>query len=317
MTMLPMKIAIRKIIILSIIAALFLLMGKWNHLPPTLDFKNINDSNTISALRSSSRSDLSFFVAGDIHTDTAALDNVIKDMCNINPKADALILNGDIVDQGLDREYTAVMSCLESNALYLPGIIVKNIGNHEFYDFNKGLNTKWESDNFISTYLKFAGEERVYHSRWIKGYHFISLGSENTYTSETGTLQASISKEQQKWLVRKLSENYKRGRSIMVFLHQHLSAVKEINEVNSILSKYPEVILFSSHTHTFLEANNIAYLTKPYKALHTGAVHHPVRWGARGRKALVEGSQGLYVEASGKKVTVKARDFLNRKWVGE
>ncbi len=49
---------------------------------------------------------------------------------------DALVLNGDVVDQGLDEQYDSVQKTLNKNKDLLPQTIIKNIGNHEFFDYN-------------------------------------------------------------------------------------------------------------------------------------------------------------------------------------
>ena len=75
--------------------------------------------------------------------------------------------------------------------------------------------------------------------------------------------RAFISQDQQKWLKEKLAENYRKGKPIFVFLHQPLDGGKSDNtdwvgaeqseQIREILSQYPEVILFTSHTHRDLD----------------------------------------------------------------
>ena len=51
-----------------------------------------------------------------------------------------MVLNGDTVDQGLESQYETMSKVLKKNKSKLPGTIVKNIGNHEFYDYDAKYN---------------------------------------------------------------------------------------------------------------------------------------------------------------------------------
>lgn len=269
--------------------------------------------------------DLTFSVLGDIHGDTVKLEKAIGDLHTINPMMDAMVLNGDTVDRGLEEKYEAIEECFKRNSSLLPKTIIKNIGNHEFYDYKQGMNTPADVDNFISRYLDFSGEKAVYHDTWIKGYHFISLGSEVSNTPELGTAQAFISPKQQEWLKAKLAEGYQPGKPIFVFLHQQLSSnngnaikgwpgVKQDTEIKKILSQYPEVIIFTSHTHTSLESVNVTP-DQPFTMVHTGAVKYVFVLDGKGGRKIVDDNQGLYIEVRGNKVVIKGRDFKSQSWI--
>ena len=64
---------------------------------------------------------------------------------------------------------------LSKNKDLLPKTIIKNIGNHEFFNYDIDVNSPQQVQTFINRYLEFSGEEKVYHDTWIKDYHFISL----------------------------------------------------------------------------------------------------------------------------------------------
>ncbi len=269
---------------------------------------------------------VAFSVLGDIHCNTGKLEKAIKDLYGINPHADAMVLNGDIVDQGLDKQYSKILACLDKNKALLPGTVIKNIGNHEFFDYSKGPNSPLMVNGYISRYLAFSREKKVYHDVWIKGYHFISLGSEQCNTEKLGNTQAFISEEQQKWLGEKLREKYAPGKPVFVFLHQHIadntkikvlpsSDIKQAGAIKAILSRYPEVILFTSHTHSFLKSGNLICSYGPFTAVHTGAVNNPIALDGSGRRFIAKESQGLYVEVKKNKITIKGRNFDGGQWV--
>ena len=222
-----------------------------------------------------SNADLAFAVLGDIHVNTNNFQDTINDLYTINTDMDALVLNGDTVDQGIEEQYESVKKVLSENKDLLPKRIIKNIGNHEFFDYNAGVNSPQQVNTFINRYLEFSGEEKVYHDTWVKEYHFISLGSEDGNSETANTSTAFISKDQQNWLKGKLAENYQKGKPIFVFLHQHLNigntgwvGVQDSEQLRQILSQYPEVMSFTSHTHRDLDDSSVV-LNQPFTIIHT------------------------------------------------
>ncbi|WP_055669329.1 metallophosphoesterase family protein [Desnuesiella massiliensis] len=263
---------------------------------------------------------LNFSVLGDIHENISHFDEAIKDLYEINPKMDAMIFNGDVVDQGLKKQYDSMKKAINDNNKILPPTIIKNIGNHEFFDYEKGENTSEESQEFINRYLEFSGEKSVYHERWIEGYHFISLGSEEGYTKKLGSTKAFISDNQLNWLKEKLAEKYEKDKPIFVFLHQNISSIFGWNgtdqgsKIKDILSKYPEAIIFTSHTHATLEKEKVR-VNQPFTIVHTGAVNYTFVVDEKGNRQRTEDAQGIYVEVDGNKVKIKGRDFKRRSWI--
>jgi 3',5'-cyclic AMP phosphodiesterase CpdA len=266
---------------------------------------------------------VTFGVLGDIHSNEDSFQEAIEDLHTIDPKMDLLVLNGDNVDQGKEESYTSIKNVINKNKDILPKTIIKNIGNHEFYDYEAGTNSAEQVKIFINRYLEFAGEEKVYHDKWVGGYHFISLGSEDGNSKTTDSVRAFISDTQQKWLKDKLAEKYEKGKPIFLFLHQHLNngntgwiGVEQSKEVRKILSKYPEVILFTSHTHSDLNNSSIL-LKQPFTMVHTGAVSYTIVYsdnyeGGRKREPFIK---GLYVEVDGNKVTVNGRNIKDKQWI--
>ena len=262
---------------------------------------------------------------GDIHGNTDSFQKAIKDLHAINPAMNALVLNGDTVDQGIEKEYNSIIKILNKNKSLLPQAIIKNIGNHEFHDYTQNkINSPADVTAFIGRYLAFAGEDKVYHNTWINGYHFISLGSEDGNSVNTNSTRAYISKEQQNWLKETLAQNFEKGKPIFVFLHQHLDTSNgwvgveqaRAKELKEILSRYPEAILFTSHTHRPLDQTSVK-LNLPFTTVHTGAVHYtfipdPNNSGRATREPLIK---GLYVEVKGNQVVIKGRDIKEKSWI--
>ncbi|MBC2725485.1 metallophosphoesterase [Desulfosporosinus sp.] len=266
---------------------------------------------------------LSFAVLGDVHGNTVSLQKAIKDLYHINPGINALILNGDTVDQGIKKQYNRIQWILQKNQSLLPKTIICNIGNHEFFNYEIEKNSPQDVNAFINRYLDFADEDRVYHDTWLNGYHFISLGSEDGNSQTLDSIRSYISYEQQQWLIAKLAENYEKGKPIFVFHHQPLNSNSnngwvgsdQSDEIKKVLSQYSEVILFTSHTHADLTEKSVV-LNQPYTKVHTGAVHYTIirnpQKQSRTREPLIK---GLYVEVKGNQVVIKGRDLKENSWI--
>lgn len=266
---------------------------------------------------------LTFAVLGDIHGNNDSLERAIKDLHSINPGLDALILNGDTVDQGIKKQYDELKRTMFKNKPFLPNAIIKNIGNHEFFNYDIEVNSPQDVKNFINRYLEFAGEEKVYHDDWIKGYHFISLGSEDGNSETLDSIRAYISEQQQTWLIDELAEDYEKDKPIFVFLHQPLNSnpnngwvgSEQSDQIRKILSEYPEVILFTSHTHADLTEKSVV-LNQPFTKVHTGAVHYTILRNVQTKSSSREPFiKGLYVAVNGNSVIIKGRDLKEGSWI--
>lgn len=288
----------------------------------TLSPENIESSDSSSTEKSPY--DLSFAVFGDVHNNEEDFQAAIDDIKNTDIKLNALILNGDTVDQGIDSQYKTMTNILEKNKSILPNIIIKNIGNHEFYNYDNGTNSKQNVDEKIQRYLNFAHEDKVYHDKWINNYHFISLGSEDGNSDTFDTMNAFISDTQLNWFKEKLNENYEKDKPIFVFIHQPLtlnwgwgdiSGTNKSDTLKNLLSKYPEVILFTSHTHKQL-SEKCFDTSKNYTILQTGSISYTLSKQDDGNfSRSFSNIYGLYVIVIGNDVTINGRDIENNKWL--
>ena len=269
--------------------------------------------------------DLSFVVLSDIHGNTKKFKNAIDDLYRINSNIDVLVLNGDSVDQGIDEQYNDMESALYKSSKKLPTTIIKNMGNHEYYDYSCKKDTEENVSERIKRYIDFSGEEKIYHDTWIKGYHFISLGSDNNGIDKVNYTRGCISDEQIEWLKETVEENYEEGRPIFIFLHQPLdmnffglndAGVDKNDEIKNILLKYPEAILFTSHTHK--TPNDVEDKSNELIEINTGSVNS----NCIADKSCEEGfkedksySNGVYVEVTGGDIIIRVRDFINKNWI--
>lgn len=309
---------------ISIFSMALTFTGCSNSLLGKEDSKNSSDVSVDSQVNTSA--DLSFAVMGDIHNNTGNFKNTVDEFYKINPNMNALVLNGDIVDEGKDEQYKSMKKAIEKNSSKIPDILIKTIGNHEFYNYDESSNSQDDIDNFTNKYLEFAGYDKVYNDMWINGYHFISLGSDNLEGQDLNSTQASLSDTQLSWLKDKLKEDYVVGKPIFVFLHQPIETdffgrqwygVRQGDELKAILSNYPEVVIFSSHTHKEFGEDSIIE-NMPYTMVYTGAVGYTLvkdENSENGRSRNNNINNSIYVEVEGNTVIIKERDIKNHKWV--
>jgi 3',5'-cyclic AMP phosphodiesterase CpdA len=304
----------RKLAAAAILAAALIIFTAW--------YINFHDLARSPSPEDESRP-LTFSVVSDVHAESGKLKAAIIDLYFINTETDAMFLNGDVVDQGTPDQYDRIKKVLDDTRGMLPGIVIQNIGNHEYFNYKKGRNTLADALNYRKLYFQYAGYLSVYHDTWIKGYHFISLGSENANLKDgfNPPSAADLSENQLSWLKDKLKENREPGKPIFVFLHQHLKTsiagwkgVVQDKELTEILSEYPEVILFTSHTHASLAKDGVIQL-EPFTIVNTGAIAFINEPADNSLKRVYKESQGLYVEVEGSKVTVNGRDFAKNEWI--
>jgi 3',5'-cyclic AMP phosphodiesterase CpdA len=280
---------------------------------------------------------IAFAVISDVHIQSRVnalerFNNALLDLTeNIQPKPDAIVMNGDLGD-GTPEDYTLLSSIIKNRQLNTEGkpLWFATIGNHEFYNaYHDPLTNAWSPAAFpngdtdakaIERFTTFKQQEKVYNDTYIKGYHFIFLGSEKSVMSDKGIGESAyLSSEQLSWLDKKLQENYLKGKPIFVFLHQPLFTntgnigyyVIQREQLNNILKKYREIILFSGHLHLSL-GSKATVKHNVFTIYNDSSTSRPI---SPDFKAETEKSEGLFVEVFQDKVEVKGRDFINKTWI--
>ncbi|MBL0388598.1 metallophosphoesterase [Tumebacillus sp. ITR2] len=296
-------------------------------------------TNTVEIRTAADDRTLRFPVISDVHVQASdprsqtKLKATLQDLYDIDPAADALVLNGDL-GNGKQADYNTLRTLLAGNPH--PTTLLYNIGNHEFYNAWYDRNGTYAPKTFpngetefmaINRYLQLTGESKVYYDRWIKGYHFLFLGAEKSRQSDMSIGDdAWLSQEQLNWLKQKLAENRQSDKPVFVFLHQPLTntvsgswwqngtdrGVVQAESLKSILAGYPEVILFSGHTHAQLNLPR-TMVRESFTMFNSSAEIGPEAAG--GAPVLADSSEGLYVEVHSDKVIVRGRDFSKKTWV--
>lgn len=263
-------------------------------------------------------------VMSDIHLNASQkhIHNVhfaaaLEDIKTISPNSIGIFINGDIADHGYVSEYRSLQKIIDAAGEGLPKVYC-SIGNHDLAD--------GPYDEKLKNFLEYTepGTDSVYYDLWLNDVHFIFLGS------EAPGLNAQLSNKQLEWFREKLAENRDENRPIYVFLHQGLIdtvagtfAYQEWHGINQakkfaeILKDYPEVILFSGHSHW--EMDSLHSMKARDEALptifNTAAVAYLWNDGSMSTNVGIEGSQGYYIQAYADKILVLGRDYVNGKWI--
>ncbi|CRK84720.1 DUF4073 domain-containing protein [Neobacillus massiliamazoniensis] len=296
---------------------------------------------------------MSFNIISDIQGDTGDFDTALKQMNIINPNSKALIINGDITNGGGIGEYETVRNIINNNAV--PFTIISSIGNHEFYEA-KWNNYKTSEEEIFSRFYDFAGVDKPYYSKVVKGIPFIVLGTEKymgfyqnapdvkeQFPKWNGGIDQVYMSDKQLDFLRSQLEKYSK-QNIPVFVLSHhvlkdtvsgsrqspyLNDYMQYDEIMSILGDYPNAIFFSGHSHWTLELPDWAVNVKVsggnkkgFTAINTGAIQ--TGWmsaGPNGGEVVSpEGglfNQALQLDVFEDEVVIKGRNFRTNSWMQE
>ncbi|GAA0085279.1 hypothetical protein UT300007_17180 [Clostridium sp. CTA-7] len=246
-----------------------------------------------------------FMVVSDIHGYLDNLKNAITDAKNNN--CSAIIFNGDLTESGSDSQYNSLISTVNTNIANSTLSPYYVTGNHDLRWLSGGYN---EGKNRFLSKTNMPG---MYYDQWINGYHFIFLASDQDLKD-----QATLSDTQLNWLDTKLSEDASSDKPIFIFIHQALvktvsdtypeqgynksypDGVVQDQQLRSILSKYPQSILVTGHTHAPVTSSMNFFPSSSFKMINDGTIKQ---------------SQGLLFNIYNDKVVIQGRDFSNKSTV--
>lgn len=156
-------------------------------------------------------------------------------------KIDGAFFVGDISDRGTSSSLDKFFNIVNSNARNETKTRAV-LGNHEFYT---------DSANTISRFLSSSGYSESDTDFVLGGFHFIMMCPDNG--------GKGYSSSQKSWLKKRLAEDAKEDstglKPIFVFQHHAVSGTVYgserwgISDLTDILSKYPQVVDFSGHSH--------------------------------------------------------------------
>ncbi|NRD79651.1 metallophosphoesterase [Bacillus sp. BRMEA1] len=274
---------------------------------------------------------LQFAVISDTHISTISwngtkLKAALKDLKKVAPHYEVLAVNGDLTDNGLPEEYDLFNTILHANLNQNASKFLV-IGNHEWREKKPGSVSTVTDQHLIKRFLIKENVPGLYYDQWIKGYHFIAMAGEKSAAtliaanySKKEADGAYLSDRQLRWLEQTLADGAENGKPIFVFLHQPIKGtvygsewgtVFQAQKLLALLKKYPQVILFTGHSHyplidprsiiqdgiTMVNTSSVAYTYTP----ETGADDYK--------------SQGLVVNVYDHKIELKEREFNTGSWI--
>ncbi len=253
--------------------------------------------------------------------------SALRDLNYINRTQNALVINGDLTVTGTKSDCDCMNRVLRSNPH--PKWTLFTIGNHEFYAAFQDIQGKMNIRSFPNSVTESQCLKRfidntqmpgVYYDRWIQGYHFIVLGSEQSrITNRQNYDNPVLSETQLKWLDNQL-KSYQTNKPTFIFLHQPIpyatignsNYIINAAKLYRIVRKYP-VIFFSGHSHETLREQTKIIYHDGFVVFNDSSVRNPVY----AYHIPVNDSEGLYVQVYEGKVVIKGRDFMHRTWINQ
>lgn len=251
--------------------------------------------------------------------------------------AELIILNADLTDHGEKGGYQALIDI--ANEVYkdtpvaLRPQFVSTADNHEFYEswnwttWGASIDLDTVTSRF-STYLSgidtklVAGDTNLNTSRTMNGYTFIGVSRDGEDTAS-----AAFDADTLDWLDKELATAQEANPSKPIFVAIHQPPTNTVSAsgtdgtaaYNAVLAKYPQVVLFTSHTHAALEDEHSLY-QGDYTVVNTGAVYYVaglgkdinggVKFESSSTTDIYEFAQALLVKANGSNVDIQRCNFL-------
>jgi len=259
----------------------------------------------------------------------------LKDMQVMNPNADVLVNNGDFVNGGSQAEYDDIKKTVD--AYPHPANVFYGMGNHELYTVTRtwAANPLETPEVAFQRYKDFVGEDKTWFEKVVNGYPFLFIGTDVFHASD----EVELSQEQMEWLEKRLKFYSNKKQPIFVFAHQPFKntvpstrngelpnyggSYSNQSAITSLLGKYPNVIVFSGHTHQHLDQDDWALKTDyGFYAVNTGGIVDTwklVKDSSGKTSEVWNGSspQGIYMEAFEDKVVIKGRDYKKASFIRE
>ncbi len=194
-----------------------------------------------------------FVVCSDIHLDGDENQQAAKRFANLftdmyeyaesceYKNLDAVLVAGDFTGGGAEKEYQIYTKIINENKKDETQVLTI-LGNHEFIDYRDV-----DATVGYDVYRKYINED-VDTDIVINGYHFIGVSYDDNGKTLSGKTE---------WLDERLKNATAEDPDKPVFVYQHphpaLTVYGSVNwgdvDTRTVLSKYPQVVNFSGHSH--------------------------------------------------------------------
>ena len=167
-----------------------------------------------------------FVVFSDSHVDldkpdyVDRLQNVFEDIAQFCPNNDAIIVNGDITNNGELTEYQKFAELAEASGFSYPEHFVLVIGNHDQYDSNESEEAVANLTDRFRDQVGLSDQRDPYYDRTVSGVHLIMMGPDRY--PEGSWNNFSVSDGQVHWVEDLVQADKDAGQISLVFLHEPL-----------------------------------------------------------------------------------------------
>ena len=263
----------------------------------------------------------------DIHANTeltrynywnSHLYNALLDIKCLSGNTSGIFTVGDNTDMGSSTHYDLLFSTIDEVFDGNQPNIYYTMGNHDYMYFSSEVGGM---ETAINTFVDRTKMENNYYSFEFNNSKVIVL------CSDEKTVLGSIYEEQFDWFKKEL-ESVDKNKFTYIYLHQPLintvagtkpgEANNGINniglEITEILKDYPNVVLFSGHTHYSMYGKytiKIGYGTNA-NYVNNGSVAY--LWKDIDKVGEV-GGQLNFIEVYEDYLIVRARDIIEDKWI--
>ncbi len=268
----------------------------------------------------------SAWVVSDIQGHPQDLQHGLGDFARISPDPAGLLMVGDIVNSGTEREWNEIYDVMDATAGIRPDTTVAAIGNHERY-------AAGGFDANRDRFLAFAERDGVWYEQVLEGpggdLPVIVLGQEFA-----GPSDVAMSEQQVRFLEQRLAHWTALDQQVAVITHFPLGDTvsaswhpgyathhQQNDRLTSILGNHPNAIVLTGHTHYPAEQGDWAMQRRTvdghpdgFTAVNTIGMH--VEWDAFGETTATrteettgDMNRGLTLERYDDRVVITAYDF--------
>lgn len=260
---------------------------------------------------------LSYCLFSDTHVMDDAFsgfswEQAMEDAGNSDKRFDALVVTGDLVNNGLKDEYNVFFDKIDNSDAF--DNVVLSTGNHDMrFAYKANHKTIY---NKIDNYLNLETSGKDYYSYEINGYTFIVLGTEKAVFE-----RAYISDAQLAFLDNELANATAKSNLTFVICHQPLKNTHGLpgvwrtgdlgdqsNQVRDILCKYRNVIYLNGHLHDGISSRSVEKLSDGVYSFNICAFGKDNDYGQFNDKGL-----GYFVEVYDDEITFTGRNFVKGK----
>lgn len=279
----------------------------------------------------------SFQVLSDVHIEGKSenletvkiFKDALQDIRYLDPDSSAIMIPGDFTNGGSTEQYESFFDLIEKYSSTNPLVA---LGNHDVRwlcdseDRNEAglriptckLGTSPFADRYLKGNKKYMGdvkEGQLYFDKWIDGYHFITLNTEQDLKD-----QAYLSNEQLDWLEKVIAEDASATKPIFLQIHQAFEGTAEHEELDliggeseirlkQILKNYPQSVIFTGHIHNGIDLIDVYHKEYGY------VVDVPCFWYSS--YGSNKNQVGYQVDVNGENIKIRLRDYENNVYLDE